>query len=157
MVAMTALWTTRLARLKPRRLVGRVFALAIALAVTGCGTAAPPADDLSPPATPSPGTGDPVWLSSRGSLPAPDTERIEYDAQERLLKFHNLPAGDRWMVQLPDEDDARFVGPFHRLPEGVDTTRTLVYYARPGAKVSAPVTVAQIAAGRLPHSSQLRQ
>jgi hypothetical protein len=154
---MNALGITRLAQLKPHRVAARAFALAIALIVTGCGTATPPADDSSPPATLSPGTGDPIWLSSRGSLPAPDTERIEYDAQERLLKFHNLPAGDRWMVQLPDEIDARFVGPLHRLPEGVDTSRTLVYYARPGAKVSAPVTVAQIEAGRLPHSSQLRQ
>jgi hypothetical protein len=60
------------------------------------------------------------------------------------------------MVQLPDEVNARFVGPYHRLPVGVDTSRTLVYYARPGAKVSAPVTVAQIEAGRPPHSSQVR-
>jgi hypothetical protein len=132
-----------------------VLAVAIAFVLSSCGTTAPPADETAPPATPSPGTGDPLWLTSRGSLPAPDTERVEYDAQERILKFHNLPAGDRWMVQLPDEENARFVGPYHRLPAGVDTSRTLVYYARPGAKVSAPVTVAQIEAGRLPHSSQV--
>ena len=151
---MTALRTTRPVRLKRPSLA--VLAVVIAFALSGCGTAAPPADESAPPATPSPGTGDPLWLTSRGSLPAPDTERIEYDAQERILKFHNLPAGDRWMVQLPDEENARFVGPYHRLPAGVDTSRTLVYYARPGAKVSAPVTVAQIEAGRLPHSSQVR-
>jgi hypothetical protein len=89
-------------------------------------------------------------------LPAPDTDRIEYNPRDRLLTFHSLPAGDRWMVQLPDEPNAHYVGPLHRLPEGVDTSRTLVYYARPGVKVSAPVTVAQIEAGRLPHSSQAR-
>jgi len=122
----------------------------------GCGTAAPPSDDLTPPATVAPGVNDPAWLSSRGSLPAPDTDRIEYNPRDRLLTFHSLPAGDRWMVQLPDEPNARYVGPLHRLPEGVDTNRTLVYYARPGVKVSAPVTVAQIEAGRLPHSSQAR-
>jgi hypothetical protein len=133
-----------------------IFCLGTALGLTGCGTTPPPADESAPPATPSPGTSDPLWLSSRGSLPAPDTERVEYVPQERLLKFHNLPAGDRWMVQLPDEMNARFVGPLHRLPEGVDITKTLVYYARPGAKISAPVTVAQIEAGRLPHSSLAR-
>ena len=57
------------------------------------------------------------------------------------------------MVQLPDEEDGRFVGPLHQLPEGVDTARILVYYARPGAKVSAPITVAQIEAARAPHTS----
>lgn len=154
---MTSLRTTRFLRPEPHRLAAWAFALLTASACTGCGTTVPSPDDSAPPATSSPGTGDPLWLSSRGSLPAPDTERVEYDAQERLLKFHNLPAGDRWMVQLPDEKDARLVGPLHRLPEGVDTSRTLVYYARPGAKVSAPVTVAQIEAGRLPHSSQARQ
>ena len=149
---MTALRTTRPGS-KPHHLAVVVFGLLTAFGLIGCGTPVPSDDGSAAPATPSPGTGDPPWLTSRGSLPAPDTERVEYDSQERLLKFHNLPAGDRWMVQLPDEMNARFVGPWHRLPEGVDTTRTLVYYARPGVKVSAPVTVAQIEAGRLPHSS----
>jgi len=122
----------------------------------GCGTAPPPTDDPHPSATISPGTNDPAWLTSRGQLPAPDTDRVEYNPRERLLCFHPLPAGDRWMVQLPDEERARFVGPLHQLPEGVDTSRTLVYFARPGAPVSAPVTVAQIEAGRAPHTSQPR-
>ena len=149
---MTALRTTRPVS-KHHHLAVVVFGLLTAFGLFGCGTPVAPDDGSAPPATPAPGTSDPPWLTSRGSLPAPDTERVEYDSNERLLKFHNLPAGDRWMVQLPDEMDARFVGPFHRLPEGVDTSRTFVYYARPGVKVSAPVTVAQIEAGRLPHSS----
>ena len=153
---MTALRTTRPVRPKPLRLASWACGFLAAFGLFGCGTAMPPDDDSAPPATPSPGTGDPLWLTSRGRLPAPDTERIEYDPQERILKFHNLPSGDRWMVQLPDEEDGRFVGPMHRLPEGVDTSRTLVYYARPGAKPSAPVTVAQIELGRLPHSSRAR-
>lgn len=149
---MTALRTTRPGT-KPHQPAAAILAVFLAFGMIGCGTPVPSDDGSAAPATPSPGTNDPLWLTSRGSLPAPDTERVEYDSQERLLKFHNLPAGDRWMVQLPDEMNARFVGPWHRLPEGVDTTRTLVYYARPGSKVSAPVTVAQIEAGRLPHSS----
>ncbi len=149
---MTALRTTRPGS-TPHHLAVAVFGLLTAFGLFGCGSPVSTDDGSALPATPSPGTSDPPWLTSRGSLPAPDTERVEYDSHERLLKFHNLPAGDRWMVQLPDEMNARFVGPWHKLPEGVDTTRTLVYYARPGVKVSAPVTVAQIEAGRLPHSS----
>jgi hypothetical protein len=153
---MTALRITRPALPQSNRATACVYGLLAAFGLFGCGTASPPADDPAPAATASPGTDDPIWLSSRGSLPAPDTDRIEYDTQNRLLKFHDLPSGDRWMVQLPDEANARFVGPVHRLPEGVDTSRTLVYYARPGAKASTPVSVAQIEAGRLPHTSQAR-
>ena len=130
--------------------------LTAVLGLLGCGSTAPPADETQPPPSVSPGTNDPVWLTSRGRLPAPDTDRVEYNPRERVLTFHPLPAGDRWMVQLPDEENARYVGPFHHLPEGVDTHRTLVYYSRTGAKISAPVTVAQIEAGRLPHTSQAR-
>jgi hypothetical protein len=153
---MTALRITQPTIPKPTHLRVRLGVLLAAFAMFGCGTAPPPTDDPHPPATISPGTNDPTWLTSRGQLPAPDTDRVEYNPRERLLCFHPLPAGDRWMVQLPDEERARFVGPLHQLPEGVDTSRTLVYFARPGAPVSAPVTVAQIEAGRAPHTSLTR-
>ena len=45
------------------------------------------------------------------------------------------------------------VGPLFKLPDGTDTSRTLVFYARPGVKVSDAVTVAAIEAGRRPHTS----
>jgi hypothetical protein len=57
------------------------------------------------------------------------------------------------MVQLPDEEVGRLVGPQYRLPDGVDTKRTLVFYSRAGMKISESVTVAQIESGRLSHTS----
>ena len=153
---MIVLRITQLAVTRPLRSIAIPFSLMAVLGLFGCGTAPAPSDETQPAASASPGTNDPTWLTSRGRLPAPDTDRIEYNPRERVLTFHPLPAGDRWMVQLPDEENARYVGPFHQLPEGVDTHRTLVYYTRPGAKVSAPVSVAQIEAGRLPHTSQAR-
>jgi hypothetical protein len=124
------------------------------LGVFGCGTAAPPPGELAPHQTSSaPGTNDPAWLTSREKLPAPDLNLVEYDAYERTLAFAELPGQDRWMVQLPGERAGRPVGPRHRLPEGVDKERTLVYYARAGVKVSAAVTVKAIEDGRVPHTS----
>jgi len=150
---MTALRTTRPAVPKPTRVLARGWVFLAAFGVFGCGTASPPSDDPSPVATASPGANDPSWLTSREKLPAPDTDRIEYDAQKGTLTLYDLPGRDRWMVQLPDEPNGRPVGPQHQLPEGADTSRILVYYARPGVKVSAAVTVAQIAASRAAHSS----
>jgi len=151
---MTALRTTRPAVPRPARLRRRGWGVFLAaFGVFGCGTASPPPNDLAPTATATPGVNDPNWLTSREKLPAPDTDRIEYDARTRTLTFTDLPGRDRWMVQLPDEPRGRPVGPQHRLPEGVDTARTLVYYTRPGVKASEPVTVAAIEAGRAAHTS----
>jgi cholesterol transport system auxiliary component len=127
----------------------------IALGVCGCGTSTPPPSDSSQtsPSTPIPGMNDPSWLTTREKLPPPDTDRIEYDTDKRTLTLYELPTPDSWMVQLPEETAGRLVGPQHQLPMGVDITRTLVYYARAGMKVSAPVTVAQIKAGHLTHPS----
>jgi hypothetical protein len=100
-----------------------------------------------------PGSNDPSWLTSREKFPPPGTDRIEYDAKNRMLILYDLPGRDNWMVQLPDEMAGRLVGPQYRLPEGIDTTRTLVYFSRAGMKVSASVTVSQIEAGRLSHTS----
>jgi hypothetical protein len=92
-------------------------------------------------------------LTSREKLPAPNLDRLDYDAQKRTLALYDLSGRDQWMVQLPNEAFGHPIGPTHRLPEGVDTSRTLIYYSRPGVKVSAPVTVAAIEAGRRDHSS----
>jgi hypothetical protein len=92
-------------------------------------------------------------LTSRETLPAPNPDRIDYDPQKRKLTFYDLPGQDRWMVQLPDGRAGRAVGPSHRLPEGVDTGYTFVYYVRAGEKVSASVTVATIEACRSGHTS----
>lgn len=126
----------------------------VAVGLYGCGSSfSPPSDSSSGSSEPIPGANDPNWLTSREKLPPPDTDRIEYDPEKRTLFLYDLPNHDNWVVQLPDESAGRMVGPQHRLPEGTDTTKTLVYYARAGVKVSHPVTVAQIEAGRLAHGS----
>ena len=124
------------------------------LAVFGCGSPSPLPDDSAPPATAAPGANDPAWLTSRGTLPAATPTASNTTRRSRHSSSTHCRETDYWMVQLPGEQCGRRVGPIHRLPEGVDTTSTLVYYARPGMKVSAVVTVAQIEAGRVPHSSQ---
>ncbi len=126
----------------------------IVLGVFGCGMPSPPTNDqpLQPIAA-TPGTHDPAWLTSREKLPAPHLDRLDYEPEKRTLTLYDLSGRDQWMVQLPNEVFGHVIGPNHRLPEGVDTSRTLVYYARPGVKVSKPVTVADIEAGRRPHSS----
>ncbi len=152
---MTALRTTRpvvprLTRLSPR---AWVVGLA-ALGVFGCGTASPPTLDPTPQQTSAvPGFNDPNWLTSREKLPAPNLDRLDYDAEKRTLTLYDLPGRDHWMVQLPEDRNARPVGAVHKLPEGIDPTKTLVFYVRAGAKVSATVTVAAIEAGRRPHTS----
>jgi hypothetical protein len=129
--------------------------LLTAFGLFGCGSATPPDSDSGPnaAAAPMPGTNDPSWLTSREKMPPPDTDRIEYDAENLTLTFYGLPAQDTWIVQLPNEKFGRPEGSQHHLPKGVDTSRTLVYYNRAGMKMSAPVTVAQIEAGRTRHTS----
>jgi len=152
---MTALRMTRPAAPRQSRASTRAWVVGVAaLGVFGCGTAAPPANDQAPHQSSSvPGTNDPAWLTTRDKLPAPDINLIEYDTYRRTLTFSDLPGHDRWMVQLPDELSGRPVGPQHRLPEGVDKERTLVYYARAGVTVSAPVSVKAIEDGRSAHTS----
>jgi len=126
----------------------------IVFGVVGCGMPSPPTGDQpQQPTASAPGTNDPAWLTSREKLPAPALDRLDYDPEKRVLALYDLSGRDQWMVQLPNDAFGHIIGPSHRLPEGVDTSRTLVYYARPGVKVSAPVTVADIEAGRRPHSS----
>lgn len=127
----------------------------VVFGLCGCGTTPPPENDSTSNAVtiPAPGSNDPAWLTSREKLPPPDTDRIEYDASSRTLNLYDLPSQDTWMVQLPGESAGRLIGTLHHLPVGIDTKHTLVFYARAGVKTSAPVTVAQIEAGRLGHSS----
>jgi hypothetical protein len=147
--------TTRYASRPSRNSLRVVLWCLAAFGLYGCGSATTPENDPSSSnSTPAiPGSNDPSWLTSREKLPAPDTDRIEYDREKRTLILYDLPGRDNWMVQLPDDEVARPVGPQYRLPEGVDTRRTFVFYSRAGMKVSAPVTVAQIEAGRLSHTS----
>ena len=155
---MTALRTTEPTKVRPiRAVLGFCVGSLVAFGLCGCGTATSPVNDPAPSAvtTPTPGANDPAWLTSREKLPPPDTDRIEYDAKKRTLTLYDLPTRDNWMVQLPEDSVGHLVGPQHQLPEGVDTNRTLVYYARAGMKVSAPVTVAQIEAGRMAHNSRI--
>ena len=89
-------------------------------------------------------------------MPAPDTERIVYDARDRSLVFYDLPNSARWVVQLPGSPVASNVGPVHRLPEGVDPEQTLVFYTRPGGKTSNSVSLRQILDARDVNASSLR-
>jgi hypothetical protein len=148
---------SRTARPSPAPPAVRLFAACVAglvaLCIPGCDAAPLPPDDPFSPAVAAPGSGDPAWLTSREALPAPNPDRLDYDPQKRRLTFYELPGNERWMVQLPAERTGRAVGPHHRLPEGVDTRHTFVYYVRAGEKVSAPVTVATIEACRTGHTS----
>ena len=140
---MTAHRTARPALARPLAIV-----CLAALAAAGCGTGEPPDAAQPSPAVQDHGSSDPSWLTSRQELPPPNPDRLDYDPQERTLTLYDLPGPDRWMVQLPDEARGRAVGLHHRLPDGVDTRSTLVYYVRVGEKVSAPVSVADIEACR---------
>jgi hypothetical protein len=142
-------------RITSRLVAGAGAALLLGLGLFGCGTGTPsqsdPATGAGSPLTP--GSNDPAWLTSREQLPPPDPERIEYDADKRTLNLYDLPSRDNWMVRLPNEPAGRLVGPQHRLPEGIDKENTLVFYVRAGSKFSSPVTIAQIEAGRMAHTS----
>ena len=152
---MTALRTTRTIIPRPVPTLLRAgLAGVIVIGVFGCGMPSPPASEPSLQSNAAtPGANDPAWLTSREKLPAPHLDRLDYDSEKRTLALYDLTGRDQWMVQLPNETFGHIIGPSHRLPEGVDTSRTLVYYARPGVKVSTHVTVADIEAGRRPHSS----
>jgi hypothetical protein len=153
---MNALWTTKSIKKRPIRAISRMVLWGIvACGLYGCGTATPPENESAPTSSaPSvPGSNDPSWLTSREKLPPPDTDRIEYDPKERTLILYDLPARDNWMVQLPDGQIGHQIGQQYQLPEGVDLTRTYVYYSRAGMKISLPVSVSKIEASRLGHLS----
>lgn len=145
---MTTLRMTRppLARPRPGAAPpGLVRAFALGLCVvfaglTGCNSGDRPA------------AGGPI--ADHGQLPAPDADRIEYDAQKRTLTFYDLPDSSRWMVRVSG-GTPRPAGPVHRLSEGDDPEDTLVFYTRPGGRTSTPVSVKQIQAAGKGHTSRI--
>ena len=129
-------------RTTPRSALPRLAALgtcALLAAVLGCDSESRPADA-------------PV----RALMPAPDAERIVYDARDRALVFYDLPNSARWVVQLPGAGKGANVGPVHRLPEGVDPELTLVFYTRPNGKASNAVSLRQILDARDTNASSMR-
>jgi hypothetical protein len=118
----------------------RVAVLVFPVGLFGCGAATPPVPSVSPHAV---GANDPAWVVIRPNLPAPDTDRINYDARTRTLTFYELPGNDRWLVRLPGEPVGRQVAPQHRIPD-VDLKNVMVYYTRPGMRPSVAVSVQQI-------------
>lgn len=154
---MTALRMTRANFPPTPRHTKSVAVGALMLGLFGCGMPSPPANDPQTQPANTVGANDPAWLTSREKLPAPDLDRLDYDPENGTLSLYDLPGRDRWMVQLPNEPHGHFIGSMHRLPEGVDKNHTLVFYSRPGVKVSASVTVAAIEAGRRPHTSLVSQ
>src|SRR5579872_2079824 len=140
---MTTLWTTKSTKKRPIRAISRMVLLGIvACGLYGCGAATPPENESAPTSSaPSvPGSNDPSWLTSRENLPPPDTDRIELrassnDFSKRTLILYDLPARDTWMIQLPDGQIGHQIGQQYDLPEGVDLTRTYVYYSRAGMKI----------------------
>jgi hypothetical protein len=118
--------------------VAGAFLLSVGSA--GCGTPTPPDAEPSSHAV---GAYDPAWITHRPELPAPDTDRINYDVRTRTLTLYELSGNERWLLLLPGETDPRPVPPQLRLPD-VDISETYIYYTRPGRKLSTPVTVRQI-------------
>lgn len=129
-------------RTTPRSVCPRAAALgvcAVLAAVVGCGRDARPVD-----------------VPARAWMPAPDAERIVYDARDRSLTLYDLPNAARWVVQLPGAEKGASVGPVHRLPEGVDPEQTMVFYTRPNGKASNAVSLRQILDARDTHASSMR-
>jgi hypothetical protein len=137
---MSALRKTRPGERSPRRLWWLGVALLIPVGLFGCGSATPPGPEPDDHAV---GANDPAWIVSRPALPPPDADLIKYDERTRTLTMDKLPGNDRWMVRLPGEDVGRPVGTKYRVPDA-DPAEVMVYYARPGLRPSAAVSVKQI-------------
>lgn len=137
---MNALRTTRPGARPPRRHWALCAALALPLALVGCGTKEPPGPTASPHAV---GANDPAWITGRASLPPPDLDRINYDERTRTITLYDLPGNDRWQIQMPGEGNGRPTAPRVRLTDA-DPADTYVYYVRPGMRPSTPVSLKQI-------------
>ena len=150
---MTALRTTRF---NPDRWwpTGAIAAWAVSFGVVLTGAAD---RDARPRASNEPETGPPALTAVRdrpgAALPAPDSDRIEYDARTRTLHLYDPPDSARWMVHLSNARHPAPVGPQLRLPEGIDPDRTVVFYTRPGGGHSTPVSLRQIQDARDVHRS----
>jgi hypothetical protein len=140
--------------IRPCELARRARAAALVLlpvSLLGCGSVEPPAAEQSPHATN--GANDPAWVTGRAQLPPPDADRINYDERTRTLTLYDLPANDRWMVQMPGDDSPRPAAPQQRVPADAELSEVKVYYARPGVKPSRPVSVKMIRDCGQAHSS----
>lgn len=138
---MSALWITRLRDRGPRN-IWRLFAVVLVpVGLCSCGTPTPPPG--AEQSSHAVGANDPPWMVNRPVLPAPEADRINYDARTRTLTLYDLPENERWLVQLPGENAGRPVPPQHRLPD-VNMAEVRVYYTRPGRRPSASVSVKQI-------------
>jgi hypothetical protein len=149
---MTALRMTRPDPDGPTRARRRWTALGLAAAVTaaaaGCSSDGPAAGGGGPAV--------PVErLTAGAKLPAPEAEKIEYNADTRTLTFYDLPDA-RWVVYHPGDRFPVPAGPEHRLPRGADPDRTVVYYTKPGGHRSESVTLRQIQDGRGLHASNAK-
>lgn len=125
--------------------------LALPFALSGCG--APTAPTAGPPPSSGVGTSDPAWITLRTQMPAPDADRITYDEQSRTLTLYDLPGNDRWMIQMPGEENGRPTPPQQRIPAGMPLAHVNVYYVRPGMKPSAQISIKQIRDTGRPHNS----
>ena len=92
-------------------------------------------------------------LTAGPLLPAPDPDRIEYNAETRTLTFYELPESGRWMIQRPGDPYPVPTGPEHRVPAGMDPNHVHIGYARPGGQQSRTVTLRAIQEGRTIHTS----
>lgn len=150
---MTALRMTRpdTGRQPPRsrgRWRGSVRVLAVlggvALAgLTGCGS--------GPDGAANGGTAHPKpveQLTAGPLLPAPDPDRIEYNAETRTLTFYELPEAGWWMIQRPSDPYPIPTGPEHKLPVGIDPDRTHIHYMRPGGRQSRTIPLRAVQDGR---------
>jgi len=134
---MTALRTTT-DRRRPARVLAVLCCAGLA-GLAGCGSGHDGA------ASGAGGQPKPVEQIAAGPLlPAPDPDRIEYNAETRTLTFYELPESGRWMIKLPGHAHAIPAGPEHKFPVGIDPDRTLVHYARPGGQQSRAVTLRAI-------------
>lgn len=142
---MTALRMTRPnpgRRTAPARVLAVLGCAALA-GLTGCGSGHDGA------AAGAGGQPKPVEQLAAGPLlPAPDADRIEYNADTRTLTFYELPESGRWMIQRAGDPHPIPAGPTHKLPIGTDPDRTHVHYIRPGGQQSRTIPLRAIQDGR---------
>ena len=149
---MTVLRTTRPDTDRPAPLWGRW--VGCALAAVGCAALAGCGSGEGGAATGEGGQPRPVeQLTSPPRPPAPDLDRIEYDASTGTLTFYELPDSGRWMIQRPGDPYPFPAGPEHRVPAGMDPNHVHIGYARPGGQQSRTITLRAIQEGRTIHTS----
>jgi hypothetical protein len=150
---MTALRTTRPdTDRRPARPRGRWVVCALAAvscaALAGCGSGEAGA------ASGEGGHARPVeQLAAGPRLPAPDPDRIAYDASTGTITFYELPDSGRWMVQRPGDPHPVPTGPELRLPPGTDPWHVHISYVRPGGQQSRTIPLRKIQERRTEYTS----